>query len=214
MATSVRYQRMRLILNSPWNQDGKTSEDWGVTFSLSGASNLLANEMEPTALDLWDPFKQLCATVTYLKGWRFYPIEGHSATGLQDYTSAQHPCTASAFAAASSYKQQLEVCFLAHCSIGKSATGKPVYLRKWMHSAVADTTGNTIPLFQGGVTQATIFAKWNTGSGPRSLVPVSPTLGTQGGPWALETQLHTHQLRKGPKRKKTTTTVYVPVPVP
>lgn len=209
----LSYQRIRLILNSPWNQDGKTSEDWGTTFCLSGGTNLLANEMEPTALDLWDPFKQLCMSNTYLKGWRFYPIQGHSATGLQDYAPATHPCTHSAFATATEL-QQLEVCFLAHCAVGKSASGKPVFLRKWIHNAVSDGTGNTKKAYNAGVTDATVLAKWNTGSGPRLLVPVAPRDGTQGGPWVIETQLHTHQLRKGPKRKKAPAVFTFPLPLP
>lgn len=209
----LTYQRIRLILNSLWNQDGKTSEDWGVTFCLSGATNLLANEQEPTALDLWDPFKQLCFGTTYLKGWRYYPIQGKASTGLADYPPATHPCTHSAFATTTE-KQQLEVCFLAECPVGKSATGKPVYLRHFIHDACSDGTGNAKKAYNAGVTDATVLAKWISGSGPRLLVPVRPGDGSQGGPWTIRTQLHTHQLRKGHKRKKTTTTVYVPVPVP
>lgn len=209
----LSYQRIRLILNSPWNQDGKTSESWGVTFCLSGGTNLLANEMEPTALDLFDPFKQLCQVGTYLQGWRFYPIQGHSSTGLMDYTSSQHPCTHSAFSTTAEH-QQLEVCYLAECPVGKSASGKPKFLRKWIHDSDSNGTGNTKKAYAAGVTDATVLAKWNTGSGPRLLVPVAPSDGTQGGPWAIRPQLHTHQLRKGIKRKPKTTTVYVPVPVP
>jgi hypothetical protein len=213
MAASVRYQRIRLTLNSPWNQDGKTSEDWSVMFSLSGATDLLPNEQEPTALDLFDPMKQLCTTNTYLKHWSFYPIQGHAASGFKDYLPSDHPCTHSAFATTTEL-QQLEVCALAECPVGKSATGKPKYLRKWIHNLKSDGTGNAISPFNTGVTIATILAKWNTGCGPRSLVPVSPTDGTQGGPWTLRTQLHVHQLRKGVKRKAAVKTVYVPVPVP
>lgn len=213
MATSVRYQRIRLTLNSPWNQDGKSNEDWSVMFSLSGATNLLATEMEPTALDLFDPIKQLSHAATYLKHWSFYPIQGHAATGFMDYTLSQHPCTASAFATVTE-RQQLEVCFLTICPVGKSASGKPKYLRKWVHGSVSDGSGNQRKAYAAGVTDATVFAKWNTGSGPKSVVPVSPTDGTQGGPWQLSGPLHTHQLRKGHKRKVATNTVYVPVPLP
>lgn len=213
MAASVRYQRIRLTLNSPWNQSGKTSEDWSVMFSLSGATDLLATEMEQTAIDLFDPIKQLCMGTTYLKHWSFYPIQGHAATGFKDYVATDHPCTGTAFATTTEY-QQLEVCFLAHCLVGKSASGKPKYLRKWIHGSRSDGTGNTRKPYNTGVTDATVLNKWNTGCGPRTLVPVSPTDGAQGGPWVLDTKLHVHQLRKGHKRKVAATTVYVPVPVP
>lgn len=213
MATSVRYQRIRLTLNSPWNQDGKTSEDWSVMFSLSGATDLLANEMEPTALDLFDPIKQLCEASTYLSKWSFYPIQGHAATGFKQYTPTDHPATHSAFATADQL-QQLEVAYLCECPVGKGASGKPKFLRKWIHQACSNGTGNQRANYNTGITDATVFAKWNTGCGPRTLVPVSPTDGTQGGPWGLKTQLHVHQLRKGHKRKVATNTVYVPVPVP
>ena len=213
MAVSTRYQRIRLILNSPWNQDGKTSEDWSVMFSLSGSSDLLTAEMEQTAIDLFDPFKQLCMTNSFLKHWSFYPIGGKAATGFGDYVATDHPCTHSAFATASEL-QQLEVCALLEAPVGKSATGKPKYLRKWCHNIVSDGSGNTIKGFNTGVTWASILNRWNTGCGPRQLRPVSPTDGTIGT-WTGRQQLHVHQLRKGVKRKAPATqTVYVPVPIP
>ena len=45
-------------------------------------------------------------------------------------------------------------------------------------------------------------------------MPVDPTGGEQGGPWAYKPHLFTHQLRRGPKRKVVTKTEYVPIPVP
>ena len=213
MATSTRYQRIRLTLNSPWNHNGKTNEDWSVMFSLSGATNLLATEMEPTAIDLFDPIKQLGWTGCYLKSWSFYPIQGTKATGFKTYVSSDHPCSGAAFSSAAEY-QQLEVCFLAHAQVGTSATGKPKYLRKWIHGARSDGSGNTKKPYAAGVTDATVLDKWISGSGPRLLVPVSPSDGTQGAGWVVDTKLYTHQLRKGHKHKTTTNTVYVPVPVP
>lgn len=213
MAESVTYQRIRLNLWTPWPAAQGGQEEWSVKFSLSGGTNLLATEMEATALDLFDPLKQLCRTHTYLGGWRYYPIQGHTATGLQDYTPSQHPATGSAWNATTT-PQQITVCALARCYVGKSATGKPVYLRKWIHDIISDGSGDLLGGFAAGVTQTTILAKWNTGSGPKLLVPVDPTGGTQGGPWTLDTNLRTHQLRRGPKRKAKTTTVYLPVPVP
>lgn len=213
LANVVTYQRITLHMSTPWVRGQGGRQIWSCKFNLSGASALLANEMEPTALDLWDPIRQLCRPETYLAGWRYYPPEGHTATGLLDYTSLQHPAASVAFAASAPI-QNTEVCYYARAYLNKSATGKPVYLRKYIHGAQSSADGQSIPTYSGGVTPATIFAKWNTGSGPKAVVPIDPTGGQQSSAWELLSQLHTHQLRRGPRRKAKTTTVYVPVPVP
>lgn len=213
MAEPINYQRIVLHISSPWAYAGETNHIWQCKFNLSGGTNLLATEMEPTALDLWEPIKLLSRSSGWLAGWRFYPIQGRAATGVMDYTSSQHPNTQGAYTSFQR-QQQLEVCVLAHAPIGKSVTGKPVYLRKYIHGVQGSASdANTMDPVTVG-TNATVLSKWNTGSGPRLLVPVDPTGGTQGGPWVFDTHLHTHQLRRGPKRKAATNTVYVPVPIP
>ncbi|HEX8869204.1 MAG TPA: hypothetical protein VF821_26325, partial [Lentzea sp.] len=74
-----------------------------------------------------------------------------------------------------------------------------VYLRKWIHDVQAS---GSLPSNMGTLTNpAQVLAVWNTGAGPHSVVPVSPSTGAQGGPWVFETHLFTHQLRKGKKKK-------------
>jgi len=201
-------------MQSPWNEGGETSHIWTCKFNLSGDPALASNEVEATALDLFDPIRQMCQTSTHLEGWSYYPNEAHAARDVMTYTAGQHPCTNAAFPPGSGMVQQLEVCFLARALLGKSATGKPVYLRKWIHSAIATGDGNTKQAYVAGSTDLTVFAKWNTGSGPRSVYPVDPTGGAKPGNWQCEQHLFTHQLRRGPKRKTATNTVYLPLPIP
>jgi hypothetical protein len=213
MAASVAYQRIVLYIEHPWNYAGESVHRWSVKFSLSGGTDLLPAEMEPTALDLFEPIKLISRTSGHLAGWRYYPIQGHTATGLKDYLAADHPCTRSAYTPAAFHDQQLEVCALARCPIGKSATGKPVFLRKWIHAVQSEADPNVFAQPNNSPAGG-VLGKWNTGCGPKLLVPVDPTGGTQGGPWVFETHAFTHQLRRGPKRKVAANTVYVPIPVP
>jgi hypothetical protein len=95
---------------------------------------------------------------------------------------------------------QLEVAIVCRCPVGKNIKGKQVYLRKWCHNvAPSDTDPNAhAPL----ANTAAILEPFVTGSGPNNLVPVDPTGGAAGGPWTIEPHLFTHQVRRGPKRKK------------
>jgi hypothetical protein len=213
LADPVTYQRITLTLEHPWNYAGEDMHRWSVKFNLSGGQALLDNEIEPTVVDLFEPFGLICRTGGHLAEARYYPPEGHAATWFKLYTPADHPTAGAGYTPATFYEQQLEVCALARAPIGKSATGKPVFLRKWIHAVRSETDPNVFANPNNAPTGG-VLRKWNDGSGPRLVVPVDPTGGTQGGPWALETHLFTHQLRRGPKRKKTTSTVYVPVPVP
>lgn len=202
MADPITYQRIVLRISSPWNYGPDAQHIWTCKFNLSGDPAMASNEVEPTALDLFDPIKQLSRTGSFLEGWSYYPNESRAARDVMTYTSGQHPTTASAFAPGSGYEQQLEVCFLARAQLGKSITGKPVYLRKWIHGAVSSPDPNTKGVYVSGSTDLTVFAKWNTGSGPRSVYPVDPTGGSKPANWQCEQHLFTHQLRRGPKRKK------------
>jgi hypothetical protein len=213
LADPVTYQRITLRIQHPWNYAGENVHEWSVKFNLSGGQALLQTEIEPTVVDLFEPIKLLSRSDGHLVEARYYPPEGHSATWFKLYAATDHPCTQAAYTNLQ-HQQQLEVSVLARAPIGKSATGKPVFLRKWIHGILADASNpNAMAAIENG-TEATVLNRWNTGSGPRQIVPVDPTGGTQGGPWTFEPHLFTHQLRRGPKRKAATNTVYVPVPVP
>jgi hypothetical protein len=213
MAAPVTYQRFALYFEHPWAYAGETIHRWSLKFNLSGAQALLQTEMEPTALDLAAPVLRLSRTSGHFVGWRYYPPEGHTATGIKDYLANEHPCTRSAYAPAAGSEQQLEVCALAEASVGKSATGKPVFLRKWIHGVLASGEGNEFEA-PNNPPSGGVLHEWINGAGPKLVVPVDPTGGTQGTGWTITTHLHTHQLRRGPKRKKAATQVFVPVPIP
>jgi hypothetical protein len=211
MAESVKYQRIVLRMESPWNLGTATSHEWSVKFSLSGASGLPGGSQEATALDLWQPIAAITSAHTSLVGWDHYPNESSTHDGNAIYPIGTHVGTAQAWTVGQA-NQQLEVCLLAICPVGTSSKGRPVYLRKWIHD-VQNSAGD-LNAHGTLANAATLFDKWNHGAGPSLLVPVSPTTGVQGGPWTVEQHLYTHQLRRSPKHKIKTVTVLVPTPIP
>jgi hypothetical protein len=208
---STTYQRIRLDLQSPWNLGTETTENWSLFFHLSGNTALTQGDAELTALDLWAPVRMLTRTTTSLIQYSYYAMGSRAATWFKTYPPGTHPGDESGYTGTTNLPQQLEVCVVARCPIGKNALGRPNYLRKHIHCCLGSGDGNSIGANSGATT---ILNKWNTGSGPHLLVPVSPGSGVQGGPWTLETHLFTRQLRKGQKRKVQTDIRYVPVPLP
>ena len=197
MAESVRYQRMRLNFQSPWNLGNETVKEWSVKFSLSGATNISEADCPVTAVDLATPILYLVSSETSLISWDHYPIGSATHDYAGGFAQGSHPGNGGAWTETGA-PQQLEVCVLAECEVGVSSKGRPVYLRKWIHDVRADIGDpNSIA---NPIDGPTVFDKWDHGSGPHSNVPVSPTTGAQGNGWQAETHLFTHQLRRGPKR--------------
>jgi hypothetical protein len=197
MAESVRYHRIRLDMTSPWNYGGETRHTWSVKFSLSGATALDQADFEATAIDLFAPIAALTTNQTYLESATYYE-SGSSVSALAwTPTVGLYRGTAAAYAS-QTMVQQLEVCNLCECPVGRNSKGRQVYLRKWVHNAIA-SAGDPNTTGASTSTDPSLFAKWNTGSGPNSLVPVDPTDGMQGTGWVLNTHLYTHQLRRGNK---------------
>lgn len=199
MAESVKYRRYRLDMMSPWDLGGASQTEWSVKFSVSGAGPQAAGELEATALDLWYPISRTTLPGTFLAAWSYYDPGSKVSSGGATYPSSTHVGDGGAYTT-TNLPQQLEVCLVARCPVGKNSRGKEVYLRKWIHNTCA-ATGN--PNAHNPITNAaSILAKWTSGSGPSLVVPVSPTTGAQGGPWSFESHLYTHQLRRGNKAKK------------
>jgi hypothetical protein len=187
-------------MSSPWNLGTETHHVWHNKFSLSGSIAMNPTEAEATALDLWQPIAALTSVQTSLVGWSYYlPGKTVSEFGLT-YDQGVHAGTGNAYALPVGPVQQLEVCVLAIAPCGRNTRGKQVFLRKWVHDVRSGTdTPNTIST---EADPTATLAKWNHGSGPHSVVPVDPTGGAAGGPWTLQQHLYTHQLRRGPKRKR------------
>lgn len=157
-------------------------------------------EAEQTALDLWQPIAGMTSPQTSLIGWSYYEAGSKVASSGTSYAPSTHVGTHLAYDQANAAPQQLEVCILAVAPCGKNSRGKQVYLRKWIHNVLADKTD---PNTHCALLNATnLLDAWNQGSGPHKLVPCDPTGGATGGPWAIQTHLYTHQLRRGPKRRK------------
>jgi hypothetical protein len=200
MADSTTFHRFVLTMQSPWNLPGSTVHDWHCKFSVSGTITMTDTDAEATALELWTPIQDCVSSSTSLIAFDYYPSGSTVSTEGKTYAPGLHAGTQSAYIDKTGAKQQLEVCILARAAVGKNTLGKQVYLRKWIHDVLADPTDpNAI---YGMTSPSSVLGAWNQGSGPHSVVPVDPTGGEQGGPWTFETHLYTHQLRRGPRRKK------------
>lgn len=200
LADSVTYQRFVLDMESPWNLPGQTVHVWHNKFSVSGTITMSQADAELTALDLWQPIAALVTSKTSLIGWSYYQAESRTANAGATYAPGTHQGTNVAFISDTVVPQQLEVCMVARAPLpDKNSRGKEVYLRKWIHDASAGTDPNTIAHLND---PTTTLAKWNNGSGPHNVVPVDPTGGKPGTPWSMEQHLYTHQLRRGPRKKK------------
>lgn len=214
MAESTRYHRIVLRFTSPWNYSGETRHTWSVKFSLSGVTALTSADAGPTAIDLAAPVLALVSNQTYLDSYSYYP-SGSTVASVSDAPAVGSIRGTHAAYASLTGPQQLEVCNLCRAAVGRNSKGRQVYLRKWVHDAYCGATPNETGASIS--TDPSLFTKWNTGSGPHSLVPVDPTDGMQPpAGWELEQHLFTHQLRRGVKKKKVlggTNSVEIP-PVP
>jgi hypothetical protein len=210
MATAgLIYNRLRLNQQCDWNLGSKTKELYSSMFVLSGTGPLASlADAEATALDLWEPIRQM-ATYSELLGWSYYAPNSHAATFAKTYTAGTHPAAGTAWIGTQNL-QQREVCILCEGPTDRNSRGKQVYLRKFIHSVPSDSSGNSHPTLAAGDP----LAKWKTGSGPNLLVPIDTDSGTQATTWVIKTHLYTRQFRKGKKRKPITKVVFEPLPTP
>jgi hypothetical protein len=169
---------------------------------VSGTINHNDVDAEAAGLALAQPALAIASAATSLIAISYYPSQSLVSTTNKTYAAGTHPGTRAAFSSGTGSANQLEVAMVAHCPIGKNTKGKTIYLRKYFHdvqSSSADPNAHDTL-----ANPATLLAPFNNGAGPHSVVPCSPTSGHTGGPWAMETHLFTHQLRKGKKKKKPT----------
>jgi hypothetical protein len=200
MADSTAFHRFVLQTTSPWNLPGQTDHKWHNKFSVSGTIEMNAADAEATAIALWDPIRRVTTPKSSLTYWSYYPSGTNVALHAGVPAAGATVGDSSGYASVSDPEQQLEVTIVARCPVGTNSRGKEVYLRKWIHD-VRSSPGD--PNSHGGFTdEAVILGNWTTGSGPHAVVPIDPTSGNPGGPWTIETHLYTHQLRRGPRKKK------------
>jgi hypothetical protein len=199
MADPTTYQRIVLKFESPWNIGNEVTHVWQNKFNLSGSIKMGDSDSEQTALQLAGPIFGLTSANTSLIAYSYYP-QGSSVTSSEKiYPVGTHVGNHAYYVDANGARQQLEVCVLARAYVRKGATGKPVYLRKYIHDVMGvPASPNSIYSLAGSAD----FGAWNTGAGPHLVVPVDPSTGDAGQTWAAETHLYTHQLRRGAKRKK------------
>jgi hypothetical protein len=203
MADSVKFQRFILKMQSPWNLPGQTEHIWHNKFSVSGSISMTQEDAEATALDLWQPIAGLTSSKTSLVGFSYYESGNKVATYAVPYAAGTHNGTLGGYTTNADPGCQLEVCALARNPVGVNSLGKEVYLRKWIHDVLS--TPSDPNALAPRTNDSLLLSQWNHGSGPHAVVPIDPTSGDQGPGWQLETHLYTHQLRRGPRRKKAST---------
>jgi hypothetical protein len=199
MAESTRYARFALTFQSPWNIASETTHEWHHSFSVSGTIVMDPGDAGNTALDLAAPTLSLVSPKTSLIGWSYYQAGSTVSDAGGSWLPGEQAGQQNAYAVGAQAPQQLEVCILARCLVGRNTRGKNVYLRKWIHDVLAQEADPNSML--GLTNQAVTFNKWNNGAGPHDVVPVDPTGGAQGDGWTAEVHLYTHQLRRGAQRK-------------
>jgi hypothetical protein len=200
VADSNKFHRFVLTMQSPWNLPGQTEHKWSCKFSVSGSIDMNDADAEATAMDLWKPIRDLTSNLTSFVSWSFYLSGQNVSNSGAVYAPGIHTGTLGAYSSNAAPTAQLEVCILARSPVGKNTLGKPVYLRKWIHDVLQSTgdPNSHEPLNNASLT----LTPWNAGAGPHQVVPVDPTSGDAGSGWVLENHLYTHQLRRGPRRKK------------
>ena len=211
MTEILTYRRCVLRVLSPWFDTSDDTHQWSARFNVSGAGPLPAADIEATALDLWEPIRQLTGVSSWLHGWSWYDPGNKVATAEQVYTPTQYPGGGTAWMGGGVHCYT-EAAALCESHAGFNSRGKPVYLRHYVHDIpLLQNHGRELPqIFAPGP-----FDKWNNGAGPHQVVPVRPSNGQQGGPWYVVPAAHTHQMRRGKKRlKKGYEIVPIPVPVP
>lgn len=196
MPDPTTYHRMVLTFNAPRLYDKGASQDWSLKFSLSGAAIAGEDPASVTAIDLAQPALLLSSPSCWLKEWRYYAAGSTVALYSGSFDDTANPATGGGWDSFSDLvQQQTEVCAHAYVATGgRSSTGKPTYLSKSIHY-VAGAVGDN------GVVAGTLygdpFDNWNSGSGPDSVVPVSPTTGeVPTTAWAIRPWLATRQMRK------------------
>jgi hypothetical protein len=197
MADSTTYGRFAWIMQSPWAKGGAATKQWSGKMSISGMP-LADTDAEVTGLDLWAPYRQLLEPNSSLIKMDYYAPGASVATLTYSYAPGAHPGNATGWNQ-EAWHQQLEVCAVARCPVGKSSTGKTVWLHKYIHDVQCGpaNASQIAALFN----ETALLDPWNNGAGPNKNVPVDPTTGVAGGPWSIETAAYTRQLRRSAKHK-------------
>jgi hypothetical protein len=195
------FQEFVLTFQSPWNLGAEATHNWSQSFYVSGTITHDDAAAEAAGLALAAPALALAHSDTSLIGITYYPSGSLISTVQKTYTPGAQPAGGHGYLGGVGTWQQLEVAAVMHCPIGKNIRGKEIYLRKYFHAVQADQANPNA--LAPTIAHDLLFGVFNTGAGPHAVVPVSPTSGAAGGPWSLESHLFTHQLRKGKKKKKT-----------
>lgn len=199
MSDPDTYHRIVLKLSTPFAKEGGQRQDWQLKFSLSGSQTLDQADAEATALDLWSCPKSLCSGQTSLMGWTYYPAGSQIGAASNSYNVGDHVGDRSYYnSPGSQFQNQLEVVALLRAPAGRSSKGRNKYLYKHIHDVGSTVQG----VLGGGPATGTSIgvAKWNTGCGPNSLRPCSPSDGTIGT-WTINNNLYTRQMRRGVRPK-------------
>jgi hypothetical protein len=199
------YPNFVLKYTAPWRG---TQHVWSVASSHSGAllsSNAQVLSLLQSIHGVFAEFMSVAAADQYLSGYRYY--DGHASAAIYeaDYTSAAASASAGwaapadyggAYAGTNNNVCGLETCLVLQAPIGNSSSGRPLFMRKWIHGVPAGNDMDQPPL---STSAAAIVAQLGNGTLPYNRVLVSPK-GAQGA-WVYNGYYGAHKMpRRNPKR--------------
>lgn len=197
------HPNFALKYTSPWR--GKQHQ-WSVTSSHSGASFGAEADQISFLQSVHAVIASFIASgsSTYCSGWDYYNGQDKAALASAIYATGAAANTAgfggsrygNAYGGSTVGYSGLETCVLLYAPVGLSTTGKPVSLKKFIHSVPAGNGNDAPPLVAADANP--LAAQLGDGSlfGNRVLISAS---GKQGA-WVVDQFFSNHQMPR--KRKK------------
>lgn len=195
-----------LKVMSPWRG---IQHQWSVASSHSGSVLSAGTDVTDLMQALWTIFSSFigvywmgnddvfCAGYSYYNGTSSAAIQEEEFLTSADATAAGYSQTAFGSAYTGDGQPMApETCVRLQAPVGLSSTGKPVFLRKFIH--MAQGPGLAPVISDEGVSNA---AALGNGSLPFTRVLTSP--GGKQGDWEVYTYFANHQMQRAAKKKKT-----------
>lgn len=193
--------------SAPWRG---TIKVWSLQANYSGATLSTDQQLafaQACHNDVFSTFFAGEATATYLSSWASYDGQNSAALQEADYANAADSITAgwngaadygAAYTGGSTIAVSgLETCVVLKAPLGLNSTGKPFYLRKYIHAVPPMLNDSDGPPFAAAA--ATAALKLGDGSLPGNRVLCSDK-GAQGT-WEVQTFFGAHKLFRAYQKK-------------
>jgi len=209
------HPNITLRYSAPWRG---TTKIWSSTFNYSGATLSTDQQLafaQAVHNDVLTAFFSAGATSQYLSSWSSYDGQNSAALQEAEYGSAAESITAgwngvadygAAYTASGTNVgvSGLETCVVLLAPLGLNKTGKPYFLRKFIHG-VPPMSGDSdnAPFVEGA---DAIAAKLGDGSLPGNRVICAETGGQ--GTWSAQSYFGNHKLFRAYSKKKSNASVF------